>query len=429
MDEATEEIQMAQASTSPAHRYLEEPTIKPGLSPCVFLLCQGETKSQDVFTSSPRIAMTENGWNEVQQTEMFLMGPGRLIEPQRLAQIYIGSQKAAQQTWLIFDDKEMTPYLSGCKIVQGEFRCSEWNYGDFEGLSIDEIRMQHDLDWSALTHGFPNGVTLQNIQFLVDSLLKEVVDTHERFFDGSVADDPYTRGDILIVSHQLMISAFLKRWLGLTIDAPFPVMVEPGKCMTLGYKSGAINERVFFPGCGVPVRRADVAVTNGQRAAAPKREATDERSATLRLTESPQQLFSDRPGDVIGTLQQEDIQASVEEDMTMTDTDTIVLAPRLARQPPAAQNPADQVEPNPKFRGGLLVGRWASGKGSAVFGFISKTGYAYYMVQVAEEDQGQAKALLSGSRQCKYEDIELLDEYQGLSRSELFLRVKEFTSS
>lgn len=93
-------------------------------------------------------------------------------------------------------------------------RCSEWNKDDFEGMSIQQSQKRYSSNWSAFAAGFHNGIEFDHMTSFIDSLLQEVLQIHAKFFEKTVINDTFVRGDVLITSHESMLSGVLKNWLG-----------------------------------------------------------------------------------------------------------------------------------------------------------------------------------------------------------------------
>lgn len=79
-------------------------------------------------------------------------------------------------------------------------RLRERDYGDYEGLTTAEIRRRHPR-WNVWSDDVPNGETLEEMTYRVDSLHRELLDS--------------SAGSALIVAHGHWIRLFTARWLGL----------------------------------------------------------------------------------------------------------------------------------------------------------------------------------------------------------------------
>jgi probable phosphoglycerate mutase len=76
-----------------------------------------------------------------------LVGGGKLIDPSRLARVYVSPRKRAQATFnLLFSANGST--IDASKVSTTE-RLAEWGYGAYEGLltkQIRALRKEHGLD-------------------------------------------------------------------------------------------------------------------------------------------------------------------------------------------------------------------------------------------------------------------------------------------
>jgi probable phosphoglycerate mutase len=77
----------------------------------------------------------------------------------------------------------------------------EWNYGDYEGLLIDEILKRHP-GWDVFKHGCPQGETPQQVSDRADRALKMI---------------SRIEGKVAIVSHGHFTRALAMRWVQLPI--------------------------------------------------------------------------------------------------------------------------------------------------------------------------------------------------------------------
>ena len=69
-----------------------------------------------------------------------LVGTGRLIEPSKLAKIWVSPRRRAQRTYELLFEESL-----GVVDVKTDLQCNllaEWDYGAYEGMLTQEIR-QH----------------------------------------------------------------------------------------------------------------------------------------------------------------------------------------------------------------------------------------------------------------------------------------------
>lgn len=82
-------------------------------------------------------------------------------------------------------------------------RLSEWDYGEFEGLTTQEIRQTRPT-WDLFRDGCPTGELPSQVGARVDSLLRDL--RHDRAL---------ARAEVLCFSHGHVSRVLLARWLGL----------------------------------------------------------------------------------------------------------------------------------------------------------------------------------------------------------------------
>jgi len=96
----------------------------------------------------------------------------------------------------------------------------EWNYGDYEGVTTDEIRKKRPR-WSLWLDGAPGGETAADVGARVDRVIKEV-----RQIDGEVA----------ICAHGHGLRVLAARWVGLPPSDGRLFALEPASLSILGYE-------------------------------------------------------------------------------------------------------------------------------------------------------------------------------------------------
>lgn len=132
---------------------------------------------------------------------------------------------------------------------------AEWGYGDYEGLytqEIRELRKRRGLDqtqpwdiWRDGTEG-AGGESAQQVADRLDRMISEITRLQGE------AQEKKHRADIVVVAHGHILRAFVKRWLGLSLDAKLELMLEPGGVCGLSYAHGNIEERAVLVGMSFP---------------------------------------------------------------------------------------------------------------------------------------------------------------------------------
>ena len=112
-------------------------------TPRVYLARHGETEwtINGRYTGITDLDLTHDGIQQVVASGRMLVGSGKLIDPSRLARVYISPRKRAQTTFgLLFEGEG--PGRSVEEIADTTDELAELNYGEYEGLVTREIRQQ-----------------------------------------------------------------------------------------------------------------------------------------------------------------------------------------------------------------------------------------------------------------------------------------------
>ncbi len=97
---------------------------------------------------------------------------------------------------------------------------SEWDYGDYEGLTTGEIR-EIDPDWALWRDGCPGGESPEQVGARCDRALSAV----------RAAD-----GDVLAFAHGHVLRVLTARWLAMEVAAGARFALVPGAVGVLGYE-------------------------------------------------------------------------------------------------------------------------------------------------------------------------------------------------
>jgi sedoheptulose-bisphosphatase len=86
-----------------------------------------------------------------------LVGVGKLIDPSRLEHVYVSPRKRAVRTFEL-----LLPGAVDMEKVTKTEDIAEWNYGDYEGLKVEEIRNLRkerglDKEWDIWSDGCEGG--------------------------------------------------------------------------------------------------------------------------------------------------------------------------------------------------------------------------------------------------------------------------------
>ena len=99
-----------------------------------------------------------------------LIGPGKLIDPAKLAHVFVSPRKCAQTTFdLLFDGVGKDALVNSNKVTLTE-ELAEWDYGKYEGLVTKEIRarrqeqgLDKETPWDIWRDGCEDGESVSQI--------------------------------------------------------------------------------------------------------------------------------------------------------------------------------------------------------------------------------------------------------------------------
>lgn len=161
-------------------------------TPRVFIIRHGETEwsLNGRHTGTSDIPLTANGEQRIRATAAALVGPDRLIVPERLAHIYVSPRTRAQRTLELLiggdrkgaswcpaklpwerhgDVEEEKTGAEGTSAEKGVSKAQievteavrEWDYGDYEGVTSKEIQQRRTEQglppWDIWRDGCPGG--------------------------------------------------------------------------------------------------------------------------------------------------------------------------------------------------------------------------------------------------------------------------------
>lgn len=186
-----------------------------------------------------------------------MFGPGRLIDTGKIGQIFCSPRLRARRTLEILleqaEDPEGRAKLERERTVTDEL--AEWGYGDYEGLYTHEIRelrkkrgLDQDQPWDIWRDG-TEGQGSESPQQVTDRLDRMI--SKITTLQGEALAKRHWM-DIVIVAHGHIGRAFVKRWLGLSLESKLELMLEPGGVCGLSYAHGSINARAVLVGMSFP---------------------------------------------------------------------------------------------------------------------------------------------------------------------------------
>lgn len=117
-----------------------------------------------------------------------------------------------------------TAELAGLDVHEVTEDLAEWDYGDYEGITTDEIHRTVP-DWSLWTDGAPNGERPERVAARADRVLDRA--------RTALAD-----GDVVLIGHGHFSRVLVARWLGLDASAGERFHVDPASISALGHDRG-----------------------------------------------------------------------------------------------------------------------------------------------------------------------------------------------
>jgi probable phosphoglycerate mutase len=220
---------------------------KDASTPRVFLMRHGETEwtKSGRYTGKSDIPMTAHGEEEIIGTGQTVYGPGKLIDPAKVAKVWLSPRKRAIKTYELLSGK-----TDGYEVTS---RLEEWHYGLYDGLvtkEIRDLRASHGLDkersWDIWRDGCEEGESPAEVTARIDSLIAEIRELQA----PHMKDD--APKDVILVAHGHLTRAFAKRWLGYEMEFPLSLMMQPGGVGILSYQHHSIDEPALLLGIGFP---------------------------------------------------------------------------------------------------------------------------------------------------------------------------------
>ncbi|MCQ4124129.1 acid phosphatase [Rhodococcus erythropolis] len=120
---------------------------------------------------------------------------------------------------------QLTGDLAGLPEERTWDALSEWDYGDYEGLTTPEIRATVP-EWTVWTHPCPGGEQTDQIHARTDMVL-------------SMVRSQLPERDVILIGHGHFSRALIARWLELPVTEGKRFALFPGAYTVLGYEHGA----------------------------------------------------------------------------------------------------------------------------------------------------------------------------------------------
>ncbi|MEU8242722.1 histidine phosphatase family protein [Actinoplanes missouriensis] len=115
-----------------------------------------------------------------------------------------------------------TAELAGLTVTEVTEDLAEWNYGEYEGVTTQQIRETRP-DWSLWTDGCPGGESPDQVGARLDRVLAK-------------ARELAGHGDVALVAHGHCLRVAGARWVGLPPSAGGLLKLDTGTLSTLGFE-------------------------------------------------------------------------------------------------------------------------------------------------------------------------------------------------
>lgn len=113
-----------------------------------------------------------------------------------------------------------TAELAGFSDAEVDEDLAEWDYGDYEGVTTEEIR-ERDPGWTIWTHPTPGGETPEQVTERLDRVVARVRGAE---------------GRTLVFGHGHALRALAARWLGRPVQSGQWFKLDTATLSTLGYE-------------------------------------------------------------------------------------------------------------------------------------------------------------------------------------------------
>ncbi|KAH7419924.1 histidine phosphatase superfamily [Cadophora sp. MPI-SDFR-AT-0126] len=218
-------------------------------TPRVFLVRHGETEwtISGRFTGRSDIPLTANGEKQVTSSANVIVGPGKIVDPSRIAHSFVSPRTRAQRTYELLFDESSRKNLSETYETTEDIR--EWEYGLYEGLLTAQIRaarkergLDKDRPWNIWVDGCEEGESAADVAVRLDRIIAKIREIQGPYMYGEKAVD------VILIAHGHILRAFAKRWIGFELSKSLPMMLEPGAVGVLSYEHHKVDEPAFLLG-------------------------------------------------------------------------------------------------------------------------------------------------------------------------------------
>ncbi|KAE8445305.1 hypothetical protein EG329_013543 [Mollisiaceae sp. DMI_Dod_QoI] len=218
-------------------------------TPRVLLFRHGETEwtISGRYTGRSDIPLTRNGEEQVSSSAQVIVGAGKLIDPSKIAHLFISPRTRARRTYeLLFDASTRNEFQDKAEVTED---IREWEYGLYEGLFTAQIRaarkergLDQENPWNIWESGCEEGESPAEVSARLDRIIAKIREMQGPYMHGEKAVD------VVLIGHGHILRAFTKRWLGFELNVKLPMMLEAGAVGVLSYEHHKVNEPAFLLG-------------------------------------------------------------------------------------------------------------------------------------------------------------------------------------
>lgn len=194
--------------------------------------------------------MTANGEKQVSSSANVIVGPGKLVDPSRIAHLFVSPRTRAQRTYELLFDETSRSKLQANYETSEDIR--EWEYGAYEGLLTAQIRaarQENGLDkerpWNIWVDGCEEGESAEEVKQRLDRIIRKIRELQAQYMHGEKGVD------VVLIAHGHILRAFAKRWIGFELSQGLPMMLEPGAIGVLSYEHHRVDEPALLLGVNV----------------------------------------------------------------------------------------------------------------------------------------------------------------------------------
>lgn len=167
---------------------------------------QTEWSATHRHTSYTDIDLTPDGERQARELNARLAG-------RRFAAVISSPRKRALRT----------AELAGLPLTGIDDELAEWNYGEYEGITTEEIQRTRDPQWNLWIDGAPGGESPDQVGARLDRVLAR-----------AAAID----GDVALIGHAHALRVVGARWIGLPASGGGKLRLDTATLSVLGHEHG-----------------------------------------------------------------------------------------------------------------------------------------------------------------------------------------------